>query len=113
VSTMLFGYRNKLQVDLGDLQDEKEHLSSFLQSNLNVSVAPVENKIILDSEELSVLELQQTVTKYIHRHNLSRTHWVSSQDKTVKINKFKGTEKKKEKHKKSAPHQTLTQSWGL
>lgn len=97
---------------MGDLQNEKECLSNFLQSNLNVSVAPVENKLIVNSEKLSVLELQQAVAKYVYRHNLSGTHWVSVQDKTVKINRFKGA-KKKEKHKKNTPHQNITQSWGL
>jgi hypothetical protein len=112
VSTLLFGHKNRLQVDVGDLQNEKECLSNFLQSNLNVSVAPVENKLIVDSEKLSVLELQKVVAKYVYRHNFSRTHWVSVQDKTVKINRFKGA-KKKEKHEKSTPHQNITQSWGL
>ncbi len=109
---MLFGHKNRLQVDLGDLGNEKEHLAAFLQSNLNVSVAPAEDKLIVDSEKLSVVELEQTVAKYVHRHNLSRTHWVSIHDKTVKINRFKGHEKKKAKHDEK-PHQTLTQSWGL
>jgi hypothetical protein len=110
---LLFGHKNRLQVELGDLQNEKEQLSSFLQSNLNVSVAPVENKLIVNSEKLFAWELQQVVEKYVYRHNFSRTHWVSVQDKTVKINRFKGTTKKKEKHKKSMPHQNITQSWGL
>jgi hypothetical protein len=113
VNTLLFGHKNRLQIDLGDLQNEKERLSSFLQSNLNVSVDPAGTKLVLDSEKVSVLELQQVVTKYVHRHNLSRTHWVSVEDKTVKINRFKGHEKKKEKHGKSKPHQNITQSWGL
>ena len=109
---LLFGHKNRLQVDVGDLQNEEECLSNFLQSNLNVSVASVENKLIVNSEKLSVLELQKVVAKYVYRHNFSRTHWVSVQDKTVKINRFKGA-KKKEKHKKSTPHQNITQSWGL
>ncbi len=109
---MLFGHKNRFQVDFGDLQNEKEGLSNFLQSNLKVSVASDENKLIVNSEKLSVLELQQAVAKYVYRHNLSRTHWVSVQDKTVKINRFKGA-KKKEKPKKSTPHQNVTQSWGL
>ena len=112
MSTLLFGHKDKLQIDLGDLQNEKERLTIFLRSNLNASVDPVENKLILESEKLSVLELYHVVAKYIHRHNLSRSYWVSVQDKTVKINRFKGTEKK-EKHNKSKPHQNITQSWGL
>jgi hypothetical protein len=50
----------------------------------------------------------------VHYHrNLNLTHWASIEDATVKINKFKRTTKKKEKHKKEAPHQTAIQSWGL
>jgi hypothetical protein len=114
VDILLFGHKNRLQVDLGDLQTEKETLVSFLKSNLNAPVTISDHKIILDSEKISVLELQRIVTKYVHRHNLSRTHWVSIKDRTVQINRFKGgSEKKKEKHKKNKPHQTLTQSWGL
>ena len=114
---MLFGHKNrgqiKLQVDVGDLQDEKEHLSSFLQSNLKVSVASVENKLTVNSEKLSAQELQQVVTKFVYHRNFNSTHWVSIEGTTVKINRFKGTAKKTEKHKKNTPHQTAAQSWGL
>ena len=113
VNTLLFGHKNRLQIDLGDLQDQKENLTSFLQSKLNVSVSSGKSKLVLDSEKVTVLELHQAVTKYVHRHNLGSTHWVSVQDETVKINRFKISEKKKEKHKKNKPHQSLTQSWGL
>jgi hypothetical protein len=95
------------------LQNEKEHLSSFLQSNLKISVAPVENKLVVHSEKLSVQELQPVVTKFVYHRNFSNTHWVSIKGTTVKINRFKGTAKKTEKHKKSMPHQTAAQSWGL
>jgi hypothetical protein len=113
---LLFGHKNRrqieLHVDLGDLQNEKEHLSSFLQSNLKVSVVPVENKLTVNSEKLSVQELQRVVTKFVYHRNFSNTHWVSIEGTTVKINRFKATAKT-EKHKKSAPHQTEIQSWGL
>ena len=114
---MLFGHKNRrqieLQVDLGDLQNEKEHLSSFLQSNLKVSVAPVGNKLTVNSEKLSAQELQRVVTKFIYHRNFNSTHWVSIEGTTVKINRFKGTAKKTEKHKKDTLHQTAAQSWGL
>jgi hypothetical protein len=114
VDTLLFGHKNRLQIDLGDLQTEKEALASFLKSNLNVSITISGHKFVLDSEKLSVLDLQRVVAKFVYRHNLSRTHWVSVKDRTVQINRFKGgSEKKKEKHKKNQPHQSLTQSWGL
>lgn len=104
----------ELEVDLGDLQNEKEHLSSFLQSN-QVVVAPRKNKVAVISEKLSAQELQRIVTKFVYRRHLNNTHWVSIEGTTVKINRFKGADQKKEKHKKkeNAPHQTALQSWGL
>jgi len=114
---LLFGHKDRhqmgLQVDLGDLQSEKENLSSFLQSKLKVSVAPVENKLTVNSEKLSAQELQHAVTKFVYHRNLNATHWVSVEGATVKINRFQGTAKKKEKAKKEPQHQTAAQSWGL
>ena len=112
---MLFKRENKteLQVNLGDLDNEKERLSSFLQSKLQVSVASSHNKLTMNSEDLSTRKLQRAVTKFIYHRNLNLTHWVSIEGTTVKINRFKDTAKKKEKHKKEPPHQTAIQSWGL
>jgi len=109
---MLFGRKNRLQVDLGDLQNEKERLAKFLQSNLNTSVTPQKDTLILDSENLSAIELQKAVVKYVHSHNLSRGYWVSVEGKTVKFNRFRGA-KKKEKQKKASASQSLIQTWGL
>ena len=115
--TLFFGHKNRrqieLQVDLGDLQNEKEHLSSFLASKLKVSVAPVGKKLTVNSEKLSAQELQRVVTKFVYHRNFNNTHWVSIEGTSVKINRCKGTAKKTEKHKKSMPHQTAVQSWGL
>ena len=112
VEALLF--RHKLQVDLGDLQSEKGHLSSFLESKLKVAVNQVGDKLAVDSEQLSVQELHRVVTKFVYHRNFNNTHWVSVKESTVKINRFKGIGKKKEKHKKHAPpHQTAIQSWEL
>jgi hypothetical protein len=115
--TLLFRHKNKsdieLQVDLGDLDNEKERLSSFLKSNMQASVASSKNKITVNSENLSVQELWRVVIKFIYHRNLNLTHWVSVEGATVKINRFKGAAKKKEKHKREPPHQTEIQSWGL
>ena len=108
----IFGRKNRLQVDLGDLQNEKERLAKFLQSNLNISINPQKDKLVFDSENLSALELQKAVVKYVHSHNLSRGYWVSVEGKTVKFNRFRGA-KKKEKQRKGGASQSLTQSWGL
>jgi len=40
-------------------------------------------------------------------------YWVFAVGSTVKINRFKGTAKKKEIHKKETQHQTAAKSWGL
>ena len=103
----------ELRVDLGDLQSEKERLSSFLQLKLKVNVVQVGDKLSVKSEKLYAQELQRIVTKFVYHRNLNSTHWVSVEGSTVKINRFKGAVKKKEKHKKDTPHQTAIQSWGL
>ena len=115
---MLFKHKNRrqieFQVDLGDLRNEKERLSSFLQSKLKVSVTLVGKKLTVNSEKLSAQELHRVVTKFVYHYNLNSTYWVSIEGKMVKINRFKGKTKKKEKHKKNTtPHQTALQSWGL
>ena len=103
----------ELRVDLGDLQGEKERLSSFLQLKLRVNVVPVGDKLSVESEKLYAQELQRVVTKFVYQRNLNSTHWVSVEGSTVKIKRFKGAAKKKEKRKKDTLHQTAIQSWGL
>jgi len=113
---LLFGHKNKpqmeLQVDLGDLQNEKENLTSFLQLHLKVSVSQVEDKLTVDSEKVSLQELEHVVNKFVYHRDLNNTHWVSVEGSTVKINRFNVIEKK-EKYEKEPPHQTAAQSWGL
>lgn len=113
---MLFGHKNKaqadLQVDLGDLQNEIENLTNFIQLHLKVSVFQKGNKLGLNSEKVSLPELLHIVNKFVYHRGLNVTHWVSVEGSTVKINKFKDT-KKKEKTGKESPHQTAAQSWGL
>jgi len=104
---LLFGnHKNKLQVDLGDLQGEKEHLSSFLHSSLKVDATSSQNKLSVESEELSPQELQRVVNKFVYRRNLNGTHWVSLEGSVVKINKFKNA-KKPEKNKKPGTSPTF------
>lgn len=115
---MLFKHKKSriihFQVDLGDMRDEKERLSNFLQSKLKVSVTPSGKKLTVNSENLSIKELHRIVTKFVYRRHLNSTYWVSIEGKKVKINRFKGKPKKKEKQKKKTTlHQTPLQSWGL
>ena len=48
-------------------------------------------------------ELQHVVNKFVYHRDLNGTHWVSVEGATIKINRFKGIEKK-EKHEKEPPH---------
>ena len=115
---MLFGrensHTNKLRLELGDLQNEKEHLSSFLQSKLKVTVTQKGNKLTVNSEKLTAQKLHHAVNKFIYHQKFNSTHWVSTEGTTVKINRFKGKDKKNKKDKKNTnPHQTAMQSWGI
>lgn len=115
---MLFKHKdqpqNKLQIDLGDAKDQKEKLTKFLQSRLNVEVFEAKNMLAVDSEKVSLSDLHHAVRKFVYHRDLNTTHWVSIEGLTVKINRFKVSEKKKkQKKKKEQPTQSLTQSWGL
>jgi hypothetical protein len=63
----LFGHKNQLEFDLGNLQTEKEQLSCFLQSTLKATVIPAQNKLIVYAEKLPAQELQRVVTKFVYR----------------------------------------------
>ncbi len=102
-----------LQIDLGDLEKEKENLTNFLILHLRVSVIQEGDKIGVNSENLSLQGLAHMVNKFVYHRDLNRTHWVSTEGSTVKINRFEVHHKKKEKHDNEPPHQTLVQSWGL
>ncbi len=112
---MLFRHKkeSQLQVDLGDLKDEKEHLTSFLQSHLKTEVIQGKDKVAVDDEKVQLAELHHAVKKFVYSRGHNATHWVSIEGSTVKIVRFKGHEKKKEKGKKEPGHQNVTQSWGL
>ena len=103
---LLFGHKNKLEVDLGDLHSEKEHLSSFLQISLKVNVSSNLNKLSIDSDALSPQDLQKAVTKFVYRKNLNTTHYASLDGSVVKISEFQTKGKKPEKRNKKAtpPH---------
>ena len=113
---LLFGRGNKLQVDMGDLLEEKERLTNFIEQNLKVRVDSSNKKLAIDSDKVSSQELKHLITKFVYRRNLNATHWVSLDGETIKIKRFKNAikkTKKSEKNKKEPAHQTITQSWGL
>lgn len=110
---MLFKHKSVVKVDMADLDSEKENLANFLHSQSNLNSTITSGGLELNMDDVSVFILAKMVTKFVYHKNLNSTHWVSVENNVVKINKFKGSTKKKEKHKKSTPHQNITQSWGL
>jgi hypothetical protein len=87
-------------VDLGELHDEKDNLSSFLHSTLKTDVASNGDELSVDSDELSPQELKRTVRKFIYHQKMNNTYWVDVKGDVVKIHKFKSNTKKPKKHKK-------------
>jgi len=85
--------KKKLKVDLGELEDERESLSSFLRSKLKVDVTSSGSKMFVDSQNLSSKELKRFVNKFVYRRNLMNKYWVALEGNVVKIKKFKNSEK--------------------
>jgi hypothetical protein len=109
---LLFKHKSILKIDLADLEAEKENLASFLQSHFQLN-SSINHRGLELNVDIPAYSLATMVKKFIYHKNLNITHWVTVENNEVKIVKFKSVVKKKEKHKKSSPHQTLTQSWGL
>jgi hypothetical protein len=110
---MLFKHKSVVKVDMGDLDAEKTNLANFLNSQfkLNLSITP--RGLELNMDDAQTYTLVTMVKKFIYHKNLNTTHCVNAENNVVKINKFKSTAKKKEKHEKSASHQSISQTWGL
>jgi hypothetical protein len=84
----------KLEVDLGELADEKESLSDFLAAKLKVGVTSGGNKVFVHSEKLSTKELERIVNKFVYHRNLMDKYWVGLERDVVKIEKFEHLKKK-------------------
>lgn len=108
---MFLRRKRKLKVDLGELEDEKENLSSFLRSKLKVDVTSSGNKVLVDSENLSPQELKRLVNKFVYRQNLMNKYWVALESDVVKINKFKRAEKKEKRKREGIPPSTIKHGW--
>ncbi len=109
---MLFKHKSTVKVDMADLDAEKTNLAEFLSSQYKVNSSITSKGLELKMEDPQISSAVIMVKKFIYHKNLNSTHWVNAENNVVKIYKFKGTAKKKEKHDKTA-HQNITQSWGL
>jgi hypothetical protein len=98
-------------VDLGELHDKGEQLSSFLHSSLKIDVATKDKELVMDSDEISPQELKRTVRKFVYHQNLNNTYWVGLKTGVVKINKFKGAKKHKKLKKEGTTPAIITHGW--
>jgi len=105
--------QKKLQVDLGDLQQQKEPLKNSLETHLKVTVYVTKDKLAVDQEKVSITELHHAVKKYVYGKGLNNTHYITIEGSTVKLNRIKVHEKEKHKKENEAPTKSLTQTWGL
>jgi hypothetical protein len=113
VKDLLFKHKSVVKVDMADLDSEKANLANFLNSQYKLNSTITPKGLELNMEDVPAYSLAIMVKKFVYHKNLNSTHWVAVENNVVKIYRFKGTPKKKEKHKKSGPHQSPTQSWGL
>lgn len=97
-------------MDLGDLQNERESISSFLRSKLKVEITSRGNKLLIDFEILSPKELKRLVNKFVYHRNLMNKYWVGLEGNIMKINKFKRLKRKKRKEKRTSPS-TIKHGW--
>jgi len=102
--------KRKLKVDLGELKDEREFLSSFLNSKLEAEVTSMGNKLFVYSDSLSSSELKRLVNKFVYHRHLNHNYWVALEGDVVKINKFKRSEKKG-KQKEAITPSTIKHGW--
>ena len=111
LSNLFLRRKKKLKVDLGELKDERESLSSFLRSKLKVGVTSSDSKVFIDSENLSSKELKRFVNKFVYRRNLNNKYWVALEGDVIKINKFKHSEKRGKQKGKGTPPSIIKHGW--
>ena len=103
--------KKKLKVELADLAEEKESLSSFLQKTLKVDVTSDGKNVLVDSQELSPQDLKNLVNKFIYHHRLNNKYWVALEGGGVRINKLKEMKKNEKRNKDAVPPSTIKHGW--
>ncbi len=110
VETLFLRGKRKLKVDLRDLKDERESLSSFLSSKLEADVHLMGNKLFVYSDSLPSSELKRLVNKFVYHYHLNHKYWVALESDVVNVNKFKHSAKKK-KEKEGITPSTIKHGW--
>lgn len=108
---MFLRRKKELRVDLGDLESEKENLSSFLTAKLKVDVTSSGNKIMVGSNDLDVEDLKKLVTKFIYHQNLMNKYWAQVKSDSVQIKAFRRDEKREKKEHKRTQPSTIKHGW--
>lgn len=103
--------KKKLRVELGDLVDEGESLSSFLAVTLKVDATSDGKSVFVDSQELPPEDLKKLVNKFIYHHRLNNKYWVALENGVVKIKGFSGPKKSEKLRKKAVPPSTIKHGW--
>lgn len=98
-------------MDLGELEDERESLPSFLRTTLKVEVTSDNNNVLLDSDKLSPEELKKSVNKFIYHRHLNNEYWVALEGGVVKISRFKDVKKSEKRKKEAIPPSTIKHGW--
>ena len=108
----MFSWRKKkLRVDVGDLMDEKESLSSYLRVALKVDVSCDSKGVLVDSEELSPEDLKKMVNKFVYHQRLNNKYWVALEGGIVRINKFNEAKKPEKRNKEAVAPSTIKHGW--
>jgi len=103
--------RKKLEVDLGELEDERDLLSNFLILNLKVDVTSSGNNMWVHSEKLFAQELKRLVNKFVYRRNLNNKYWVALENGIVKIKRFESVKKHEKRKKEATRPSTIKHGW--
>jgi hypothetical protein len=108
----LFSLRKKkLKVELADLAEQREALSSFLRKTLKVDVTSDGKNVLVDSQELSLEDLKKLVNKFVYHHHLNNKYWVALESGGVRITKLKEMKKNGKQKKKTVPPSTIKHGW--
>ena len=103
--------KKKLKVELADLAEQREALSSFLGKTLRVNVTSDGKNVLVDSQELSSEELKKLVNKFIYHHRLNTKYWAALESGGVRISKLEEMKKDGKKKKKAVPPSTIKHGW--
>lgn len=106
----LFWRKKTPEVDLGELGNKQAQLREFLRKKLKVQVESKGKRLVVESSDISVREVERFVNKFVYHQNLNAKYWVASERKVVRIHRMKGTEKPKES-KESVPPNKMKHGW--